>query len=77
MTDTEYWARRARQEARLAMEATSPAAMSAHYKLSNACLKRAQLFSEEPAADESADGGVSAGSLSGRVRAGMHVGSDP
>jgi hypothetical protein len=47
MTDTEYWARRAKQEAQLAMMAAGPAAMSAHYKLSNACLRRAQLFSEE------------------------------
>lgn len=48
MTDTEYWGRRAKQETRLAITATNPAAMSAHYKLTNACLKRAQMFSEVP-----------------------------
>lgn len=48
MTDTEYFAKRAKQEARLALLATNSAAKSVHYQLSNAYLRRAQLFFEVP-----------------------------
>jgi hypothetical protein len=41
MTDRDYFARRAEQEARLAERATHPAAVAAHYRLSTAYLERA------------------------------------
>lgn len=42
MEDMRYFMHRAEQEARLAQQATNPAAVSAHYRLSTAYLERAQ-----------------------------------
>jgi hypothetical protein len=40
MTDNEYFARRAEQEASLAVQATNPDAVAAHYQMSSAYLDR-------------------------------------
>ena len=41
MTNRDYFARRAEEEAVLAQQATHPAAVAAHYRLSTAYLDRA------------------------------------
>ena len=41
MIDTDYFARRAEEEARLAAKAKHPAAVAAHYQMSTAYLERA------------------------------------
>ncbi len=40
MADTDYFARRAEQEARLASQATHPAAVAAHHRLATAYVGR-------------------------------------
>lgn len=47
MNETEYFVRRAEQEARLAQQATNPAVASAHYRLSTAYLERVHAPAEE------------------------------
>ena len=50
MSDTDYLARRAEQEAYLAMEATNRAAVAAHYQLSTFYLDR--LHEKQEAAEQ-------------------------
>lgn len=55
MNDNDYLARRAEEEAVLAMQSTNPAAVAAHYQLSTAYLER--LHAQEPANDGAEDDG--------------------
>ena len=51
VTDRDYFARRAEEEAVLAQQATHPAAVAAHYQLSTAYLDRAHPASNDERPD--------------------------